>query len=119
MIVVTAPTGNIGSQVLARLLDGSEPVRVIIRDPSKLAVRVRERIEVIQGSHADAATVTKAFEGADGLFWLPPGDPTVEDAHAAYVDFCRAPRRRSPTAASNASSPSRPWDGDGRATPGR
>ena len=36
MIVITAPTGNIGHQVLANVLAGDEPVRVIVRDPARL-----------------------------------------------------------------------------------
>jgi uncharacterized protein YbjT (DUF2867 family) len=50
MIVVTAPTGNIGNQVLENILDCGEPVRVIARDPSRLPARTRERVEVVQGS---------------------------------------------------------------------
>jgi len=34
MIVVTAPTGDIGHKVLATLLDNDAPIRVIVRDPS-------------------------------------------------------------------------------------
>ena len=40
MIVVTTPTGNIGSKILAPLLAAGESVRVIARDPSKLAPAV-------------------------------------------------------------------------------
>jgi uncharacterized protein YbjT (DUF2867 family) len=47
MIVVTAPTGNIGHQVLENILDRGEPVRVIARDPSRLPPRTRERVEVV------------------------------------------------------------------------
>jgi uncharacterized protein YbjT (DUF2867 family) len=44
MIVITAPTGNIGHQVLANVLAGDEPVRVIVRDPAKLPAGVRDRV---------------------------------------------------------------------------
>ena len=40
MIVVTTPTGQIGSQVLDKILDGGEPVRVIARDPLLLDMAV-------------------------------------------------------------------------------
>ena len=37
MIVVTTPTGNVGSQLLAELLNAeTQPLRVIVRDPSRL-----------------------------------------------------------------------------------
>lgn len=89
MIVITAPTGNIGHQVLDNVLTGDQPVRVIARDPAKLPAEVRDRVEVIQGSHGDPQVVTRAFKGADALFWLKPGDPNAASAEASYVDFTR------------------------------
>jgi uncharacterized protein YbjT (DUF2867 family) len=89
MIVVTAPTGNIGSQVLAHLLDSGEPIRVIARDPSKLPPETRRRIEVIEGSHSARDVVMRALDGADRVFWLVPSDPRAASAEASYVDFAR------------------------------
>lgn len=87
MIVVTAPTGLIGSQVLPHLLDGDEPIRVIVRDASKLPADVRDRVEIVEGSHRDAAVVNRAFEGADSVFWLVPADDTAPSVYDAYVGF--------------------------------
>jgi uncharacterized protein YbjT (DUF2867 family) len=89
MIVVTAPTGNIGRQVLQHLVHGGEPVRVIARDPARLPAQTRGRVEVVQGSHGDFDVVSRAFAGADAVFWLVPPDPTAKSLEAAYVDFSR------------------------------
>jgi uncharacterized protein YbjT (DUF2867 family) len=89
MIVITAPTGNIGRQVLDHLLASDQPVRVIARDPAKLSAGVRDRVEVVQGSHGDADVVARAFKGADALFWLLPPDRQAESVGAAYVGFTR------------------------------
>src|SRR5271155_608350 len=89
MLVVTTPTGDIGSQVLANLLDNDEEIRVVVRDPSSLPDSARNRVEVIIGSHGDAAVVDKAFDGADAVFWLVPPDPRAESVEAAYVGFTR------------------------------
>ncbi|MCA1409226.1 NAD(P)H-binding protein [Ensifer sp. IC3342] len=89
MIVITAPTGNIGRQVLAKLLDCGEQIRVIARDPSKLPLEDRERVEVIEGSHIQPDVVMKAFDGADSIFWLVAADLRAPSAEAAYVDFAR------------------------------
>jgi uncharacterized protein YbjT (DUF2867 family) len=89
MIVMTTPTGQIGHQVLNNLLDHDEPIRVIVRDPSRLSPRVRERVEVVQGSHGDLDVVTRAFKGADSVFWLVPPDPRAQSVEAAYVGFSR------------------------------
>ncbi len=89
MIVVTAPTGQIGHQVVEKLLEQGAAVRVIVRDPAKLPETVRARVEVVEGSHADADVVNRAFEGAEAVFWLVPADPKAESVAAAYVDFSR------------------------------
>jgi uncharacterized protein YbjT (DUF2867 family) len=89
MIVVTTPTGLIGRQVLENVLGSGESIRVIVRDPSRLPSKTRERVEVVQGSHGDIDVVNQAFAGADAVFWLVPPDPHAESVEAAYVDFAR------------------------------
>lgn len=90
MIVITAPTGNIGRQLLTHLMASGAPLRVIARDPSRLPAPVRARAEVVEGSHSARDVVMRAFEGADSVFWLVPADPAAPSAEAAYVDFARA-----------------------------
>lgn len=89
MIIITTPTGAIGHQVLEHVLRAEEPVRVIARDPSRLATHVRERIDVVQGSHGDSTVVNKAFAGADAVFWVVPPDPRATTVDGAYLDFTR------------------------------
>jgi uncharacterized protein YbjT (DUF2867 family) len=89
MIVITTPTGQIGHQVLENVLDSGEPIRVIVRDPSRLSPRVRERVEVVQGSHDDIDVVNKAFAGADSVFWLAPPNPHAESIQGHILDFIR------------------------------
>ena len=78
MIVVTTPTGLIGHQVLNNLSACSEPLRVIVRDPSRLPAHTHERVEVVQGSHGDLDVVNQAFAGAHSVFWLVPPDPRAK-----------------------------------------
>ena len=89
MIVVTTPTGKIGRRVVQHLLDAGEQLRVIVRDASKLPPAVRERIEVVEGSHGDAAVVDRAFDGAEAVFWLVAPNPALETLEQSYVDFTR------------------------------
>jgi uncharacterized protein YbjT (DUF2867 family) len=89
MIVITTPTGQIGHQVLDDVIDGGEPIRVIARDPSRLSPQARERVEVVQGSHDDIDVVTKAFAGADCVFWLVPPNPHAESVEGYLLDFTR------------------------------
>ena len=62
---------------------------MIVRDPARLAPRVREGAEVITGSHDDPAIVGRAFDGADAVFWLVPPNPRVADVTDYYRDFTR------------------------------
>jgi uncharacterized protein YbjT (DUF2867 family) len=89
MIVVTAPTGQIGSQVLERVVRRGEQVRVIARDAARLPPQLRDEVEVVQGSHGDSRIVDEAFADADAVFWLVPPDSRASSADAAYVDFSR------------------------------
>jgi len=90
MIVVTTPTGQVGSQVVARLLAAAVPVRVIVRDAARLGTRVRAGVEVVEGSHGDPAVLDQALAGAAALFWLVPPDPRASSAEAHYLAFARA-----------------------------
>ncbi|WP_329493075.1 NAD(P)H-binding protein [Kitasatospora herbaricolor] len=89
MIVITAPTGQIGRQVLDALLDSGQPVRVIARDPGRLAPKVREHAEVVQGSHGDPEVLAEAFKGADSVLWLVPPNPGADDIANHYLGFTR------------------------------
>jgi uncharacterized protein YbjT (DUF2867 family) len=89
MIVITTPAGQIGRQVLGNLLDSGEQLRVIARDPSQLPAEVREDLDIVEGSHGDAAVVDKAFAGADAVFWLVPLDPRAPSVDAAFAGFTR------------------------------
>jgi uncharacterized protein YbjT (DUF2867 family) len=89
MIVITTPGGTIGHQVLENLLDSGEQLRLVTRDPAGVPADVRQRVEVIEGSHGDPAVVDRAFDGADAVFWLTPPDPRAASVEAAYVGFAR------------------------------
>jgi len=84
MIVITTPTGNIGSQVLADVLKTNEAVRVIVRDAAKLDSAVKDRAEIVEGSSDDPAIVNKAFSGADTVFWVVPPKADVDDLWVYY-----------------------------------
>ncbi|GAA1528362.1 NAD(P)H-binding protein [Kribbella lupini] len=92
MIVITTPTGDIGSRLLHLLLQDphQEQLRVIVRDPAKLPDDVRGRVDIVTGSHGDAEVVGKAFAGADTVFWVVPPDSRTPSLEAAYSGFTRA-----------------------------
>ncbi|MER7500256.1 NmrA family NAD(P)-binding protein [Nonomuraea pusilla] len=89
MIVITTPTGQIGSQVLANVLTAREPIRVIAREPSRLPPQVRERVEIVRGSTDDVGVVNEALAGADTVFWLVPPNPRARSIPGHTLDFVR------------------------------
>lgn len=85
MIVITAPTGQIGSKLVPMLLDRREPLRLVVRDPGRLPADVRDRAEIVVGSHREPGVVERALDGADALFWLMPSEATAASPYDAYV----------------------------------
>lgn len=87
MIVVTTPTGQIGRHVVRDLIEAGEPVRVVVRDAANLGQDVRDRVEVLEGSHGDADTIDRALDGADALFWVVPPVPagTMEETYTGFT----------------------------------
>ena len=87
MIALTTPTGKIGSQVLKALLDADASVRVVARDPAKLAPEVRAKVEVIQGSMDDEEVLMRTFEGAESVCHVVAPSFAANDVMEAYLRF--------------------------------
>lgn len=88
MIVITGPTSQIGGKVVSDLLKSNAQLRLVVRDASKLPSDIRDRVDVVQGSHGDGTVVDRAFKEADAVFWLAP--PQVSKTlDEAYIEFTR------------------------------
>ncbi|MGO9436147.1 MAG: NmrA family NAD(P)-binding protein [Terracidiphilus sp.] len=98
MIAVTTPTGRIGSQVVRNLLAAGEAVRVIARDPARIAPDVIAKLEIVQGSSDDESVLMRALDGAESLFLVVPPPFTTNDNREHYLQFtrpvCRAVKSR-------------------------
>ncbi|MEW2373545.1 NAD(P)H-binding protein [Streptomyces sp. NPDC006656] len=78
-IVVTTPTGHVGSRVVRLLLQAGVRPRVLVRDPARLDEETRERADVCQGDLTDAGFVREAVAGARSVFWVDPTPHTTAD----------------------------------------
>ena len=85
-IAVTAPTGNVGRPLVARLLEAGagDGLVLLARHPGKLAHAASLGAAVRAGSLQDAAFVAEATRGADVLFWLTPPHYAAPDLRAYY-----------------------------------
>ena len=76
---VMGATGNIGGRIAEQLLASGHTVRALGRSLDKLAGLKAKGAQVLAGDAHDAAYLTKAFTGADGLFVMQPPNPVAPD----------------------------------------
>ncbi|WP_227998785.1 NmrA family NAD(P)-binding protein [Nocardia australiensis] len=86
-IVVTTPTGHVGSRVVRLLLQAGIRPTLLLRDPTKIDAAIRDRVDVVQGDQGDADLVVRATRNADGLFWVDPPATTDGDPVAHYAEM--------------------------------
>ena len=85
-VVVTTPTGNVGSRVVRLLIQAGVRPTLLARRPERIDAATREHAEVIAADLADAAAVLSATRDADALFWVaPPTDDPDADPVAWYA----------------------------------
>jgi uncharacterized protein YbjT (DUF2867 family) len=90
-IAITTPTGNIGRRLTKRLLDqGGHELILFARNPDKLKEEQTKGAKVVQGDLEDAASVKKATQGADALFFLIPPNFNVPNHRVYYGKLARA-----------------------------
>ena len=72
MFVVVGATGNTGASVVETLLDNKQAVKVVVRSTEKGAGWKAKGAEVVVASLDEVSALTKAFEGAKGVYLLVP-----------------------------------------------
>ena len=70
MIIVTGGTGHTGCRLVQALVDRGEQVRVLTRDPAKMHLNLRRRIEVFRGDLTKPEQAAEAFKGARAVMAL-------------------------------------------------
>ena len=82
MYVILGATGNTGSVVARKLLDGGKKVRVVGRDSKKLAPFVGRGAEAFAADVLDTDALSRAFAGAEAAYVLIPPDVKSPDYRA-------------------------------------
>lgn len=85
-IVVTTPTGHVGSRVVRLLLQAGVRPTLLARDPAKLDPTARKHAEVVQADQGNAETIMRATQGADCLFWVNPATADVTADPVEWYD---------------------------------
>lgn len=74
MFAITGITGKVGGAVARRLLEAGQPVRAVVRDITRAGPWAGRGCELATARMEDASSLTAAFEGAKGVFILPPSE---------------------------------------------
>jgi uncharacterized protein YbjT (DUF2867 family) len=74
MYAITGITGKVGGALARALLFAHQPVRAVVRDPDKAREWAALGCEIAFASMNDASALAAAFEGAEGVFILPPSE---------------------------------------------
>ncbi len=73
MILVTGASGYIGNNIVRRLVEAGKPVRAMVHNPAKAAVRladIRDKIEIVKGDITRPDTLAPLVEGATAVIHL-------------------------------------------------
>ncbi len=94
-ILVTGATGYIGGRLVPLLLDMGHEVRVMVRDPARIAGRSwSSEVEVVRGDVEDRASLAGALAGIDTAYYLVhlmgTGGDFVKRDRAAAANFVDA-----------------------------
>jgi uncharacterized protein YbjT (DUF2867 family) len=76
MILVTGATGNVGKFLIPQLLAKGAPVRILVRDKSKVA-HLGERVECVIGDLDRPETLRPAMQDVDRLYIVTPDTQQV------------------------------------------
>ncbi|HTJ31913.1 MAG TPA: NAD(P)H-binding protein [Dactylosporangium sp.] len=94
MIIVTGATGQLGRQIVERLLDRvpAEGIGVSVRDPGRAADLAARGVRVRRGDFADPETLAESFAGAEQVLVVSVDQtgPTAIACHTAAIDAARA-----------------------------
>jgi uncharacterized protein YbjT (DUF2867 family) len=72
MYAITGITGQVGGAVARNLLAAGQRVRAVLRDAAKARAWSEQGCEIALADMEDGTALTAAFQGAAGVFILPP-----------------------------------------------
>jgi uncharacterized protein YbjT (DUF2867 family) len=94
MFAITGITGQVGGEVARNLLAARQTVRGVVRDVGKCKAWAERGCELVAADINDAAALTTAFEGVDGVFVLVPPNfdpsPDFQEARKIAATLSRA-----------------------------
>ena len=87
--LITGATGDVGSKVVAYLLERGERPRLFVRDASKARTLFSDRVDIVEGDLGNDASLRRALEGVDKLFLVNSG-PQIPVRDEIAADAAKA-----------------------------
>ncbi len=88
-IVVTTPTGHVGSALVRTLLRGGFRPTLLMRDLTHLDPALRRLVDAVEVDQSNERAVVRATVGTDALYWVDPptdgDDPLADYAHFSTI----------------------------------
>ena len=87
MFAVTGITGHVGGEVARNLLAAGGPVRGVVREVRRCESWAKRGCDLVEADINNAAALTTAFMGADGVFVMVPSsfDPSPDFREARAI----------------------------------
>jgi uncharacterized protein YbjT (DUF2867 family) len=84
MFAITGMTGQVGGALAQALIEQKQAVRAVVRNAEKAASWAAQGCEIAVADMGDSAALSRAFEGAQGVFVLLPPvfDPSPDFAES-------------------------------------
>jgi uncharacterized protein YbjT (DUF2867 family) len=89
MILVTGPTGNVGSELTRLLLAGGHKVRALIRDPGKAEALKKQGAEVALGDLDKRDSLREAVAGVEKAFLVSTMNPRMAEQELNFIGAAR------------------------------
>ena len=86
-VLVVGATGAVGGEVTAALLAAGARVRVLVRDPDRVA-ELPESVERAQGDLHDLESLTRALIGVRSAFYVSPHEVDEVELARNFVEAC-------------------------------
>lgn len=95
-ILVTGPTGKTGAAIIDALLSSGARIRAVVRKRDARATALAHRgVEVVTADPLNLPQMRAAMDGATRAYFLPPFDPSAQQAAEVFAAAARASRLES------------------------
>jgi uncharacterized protein YbjT (DUF2867 family) len=89
MILVTGATGNVGAELVRKLVKEKAPVRAFVRKRDWAQAAALPGVELVEGDFEKPETFVPALKGVEQVFLLMPLTSTVEQQLCQFVDAAK------------------------------